>query len=64
MGISDFIYIVNKLTGVKTAAGNNHPLESTRWLIKQPHKSTNGMISQSLQSTNRLISTQLLKPYK
>jgi hypothetical protein len=64
MGISDFIYIVNILAGVKTASGNNHPLESTRWLIKQPHKSTNRMIGQSLKSTNRLISIQLLKPYK
>jgi hypothetical protein len=57
MAISDFIDNVNLLTGAETAAGNNHPLESARWLISHPLESTNRLISQLHESTNRLIFT-------
>ena len=59
MAICDFIDNVNLLTGVEAAAGNNHPVESTRWLINQPLKSTDRMISQPLKSTDRMISQPL-----
>jgi len=59
MAISDFIYNVNLFTGTETATGNNHPLQSARWLISQTLKSTNRLISQLLESTNRLNFTLL-----
>jgi len=59
MAISDFIYNVNLLTGAEAAAGNNHPLKSTSWLISQQLKSTNRLISHPLKSTKRLISQSL-----